>query len=80
VQRALDGFGAAFNKKAIAYALPDVRIPFMPANPHPWFLTPNSNLYGGAAWQFLTGSLPDLPAGVDAPGWGDHGLPNSLLK
>jgi hypothetical protein len=34
--------------------------------------TRNSNYYGGFLWQRLTGSLPQLPSDMDAPGWGDH--------
>jgi hypothetical protein len=74
VRKSLDDFGNAFNKKAIPYVLPDVRIPFVPVNRRPIFPTPNSNYYGGAAWQFLTGSVPELPTEIDAPGWGDHRL------
>ncbi len=74
VRKSLDDFGSAFNKKSIPYVLPDARIPFVPPNRHPLLPTPNSNYYGGAAWQFLTGSVPELPAEIDAPGWGDHRL------
>lgn len=74
VRASLDGFGKAFNRKAIPYVLPDVRIPFVPANRHPIFPTQNSNYYGGAAWQHLTGAVPELPTEIDAPGWGDHRL------
>ncbi|MBS0538465.1 MAG: hypothetical protein JSR47_06905 [Proteobacteria bacterium] len=80
VLRSLNAYGDAVNKQAIPYTLPDVRMPFVGRPKNPWFPTPNSNLYGGAAWQFLTGSLPELPDGVDAPGWGDHRLPRSPLK
>lgn len=80
VLRALNGFGASFNKQAIPYVLPDPRIPFLPRNKHPLFPTPNSNLYGGAAWEYLTGSPPELPDDIEAPGWGDHRLPNSPFK
>jgi hypothetical protein len=52
VSQSLDNFGTTFNKKSIPYALPDIRIPFVPPTRHPSVPTRNSNYYGGAAWGF----------------------------
>lgn len=35
------------------------------------FPSPNSNTFAAGAWRNLTGSVPALPPGVNAPGYGD---------
>lgn len=80
IRDSLTGFGAAFNMKSIPYTMPDLKLPLVPRNRHPLIPTPNSNYYGGAAWQSLTGTVPELPQDIDAPGWGDHRLDEDRPK
>lgn len=70
----LAAFSSAFTAKRLPYGLPIIP----PVDPYglapPRFPVTNSNYYAGAAWQHLTGALPDLPRDVVAPGWGDRRL------
>ncbi|HTR87899.1 MAG TPA: hypothetical protein VMI56_25685 [Reyranella sp.] len=70
----LTKFSDAFSQRKVPYRLPDYLLPGVPESylrdPPP--STTTSNYYAGAAWEHLTGSLPRLPSGVFAPGWGEH--------
>lgn len=68
----LESFANRFNDNQLDYQLPPDVLPMIPSNMQDRIPTRNSNYYGGYAWQYLTGSVPALPAGMDAPGWGDH--------
>lgn len=70
----LAAFSSAFAAKRIPYGLP-ISPPVDPYGMAPARLpVTNSNYYAGAAWDHLTGTTPDLPRDILAPGWGDHRL------
>jgi hypothetical protein len=72
VARRLAAFSSAFAAKSIPYGLPISP----PVDPYglasPRLPVTNSNYYASAAWDHLTGTTPDLPRDILAPGWGDH--------
>lgn len=72
---AVDKFALCSGAKATAKRFPTnpaTVLPMIPSSMQDYFPTRNGNYYGGYAWDYLTGSVPKLPAGFDAPGWGDH--------
>jgi hypothetical protein len=72
VAHKLEGFANRFNENGVPYELPTAQLPMVPPGVAEHTSTLNSNYYGGTAWQHLTGSVPSLPIGINAPGWGDH--------
>jgi hypothetical protein len=68
----LDSFADRFTQNKVDYQLPPDVLPMIPPSMQDVIPKRNSNYCGGYAWQYLTGSVPKLPAGFDAPGWGDH--------
>lgn len=71
VKRKLEEFSDRFNREQMPYQLPPM-LPMVPRATRDRLPTLNSNYYGGAAWEYLTGTSLKLPDDIDAPGWADH--------
>jgi len=73
VAKRLTAFSSTFSAKRIPYDLP-IDPPVDPYGIVPPVHLPvrNSNYYAGAAWEHFTGTVPELPRDITAPGWGDH--------